>query len=119
MDIIGLVLMAMCLLPAWFGRKRIQFLFCPSDIIGFHKKNQYFGLYSLLPSLITVAFLIAYLREFFLTVDYLREYENFAILIGGIVFIALLYFSGLIADFLVYHSNDRYKEWRDSRNTRE
>ncbi|WP_430814404.1 hypothetical protein [Carboxylicivirga sp. RSCT41] len=114
MDFVGLLLMALCLLPAWFGRRRIQFLFCPSDVIGFNKKNQYFGLYSLLPSLIAAAFLIAYLRELFLRVEILKEFESFAILIGGMVFIAFLYYSGIMADFIVYYSNDRYKKWRDT-----
>ncbi|WP_289053318.1 hypothetical protein [Carboxylicivirga marina] len=115
MDVIGLILMALCLIPAWIGRKRIQFLFCPSEVIGFHKKNQYFGLYSLLPSLIIAGFLIAYVREFIREIEYLKEYDNLSIVIGLVVFTALLYVSGLVANFIVYYSDERYRKWIDQK----
>jgi len=116
MEIVVLILIMICLTPIYLGRKRIGFYFCPEEIIGFRKKNHYITGLSLLPALIIVAFVVSYLREIIRNIDYLKEYENYSLVIGAIIFLVLLYSFGLLTEKIVYHSNSQYKEWKNNKS---
>ncbi len=112
-EIIGYIVVVVCLVPVYVFRRKISFLFCPNDVIGRYTKNKYFGFYSLLPSLVIVAYVSSRLRLVFEQNELLKDYANYVLVIAVILMFGLLYLFGVITDWFLYHSNDRYKKWRD------
>ncbi|TLX72398.1 hypothetical protein E9993_17840 [Labilibacter sediminis] len=113
MDILVFLLMGICIIPIYLGRKRIGFYFCPEEVMGFRKKNHYLAVYSILPALLIVAFAVSYLRELILSIESISKYENYSLVVGLMLFFILLYAFGLMTEIIVYHSNERYKKWKD------
>ncbi len=112
-DILGYIFILICMIPAFLFRKKISFLFCPKEVMGMHTKHKIFGAYCILPSVIIVAYSAARIRFFIEKDDYLRQFENYVLVYAIVTLFILLYVFGIITDWFVYHSNKRYKDWRD------
>ncbi|MCW3788138.1 hypothetical protein [Plebeiibacterium sediminum] len=117
-DIIAYIVVVVCMVPLYLFRKKISFLFCPNDVIGKYIKRKYFAFYSLIPSFVIVAYVTARLRLLVEQSELLHSYENYVLIIALILLFSLLYLFGVVTDWFLYHSNDRYKNWRNNESNK-
>jgi hypothetical protein len=104
-------------LPAFIFKRKITYLFSPDSVLGEHIKHRIFVLSNLFPSIFGSGYLIANLREFIKYNKRISQYENLSIVIGLIVFLLLLYITGIITEKIIYSSNDSYKDWKNQQST--
>ncbi len=112
-EIISYIIVLICMIPLFLFRKKVSFLFCPNEVMGRYTKNKYFGIYSLMPSFVIVAYLSAQLRLLMESNVQLKVYSNYVLVVAAILLFGLLFLFGVITDWFLYHSNKRYKDWID------
>jgi len=100
------------MVPAYVFRKKIAYLFCPDEIIGYHHKHLIFVLFNLFPSLFIAGSIIASLRDICLNNETLAPFENCSLIAGVIALIIMLYLSGIITERIIYYYNVNYKKWK-------
>jgi len=111
--IILYLLYLFCLLPAYIFRKRIRYLYCPEEILGYSKKKRIFFIFNFVPSFTTAIVAIINSRVYFQTNIMLAPYENYSILAGLIVLLILLFMTGYFTDRVLYIINIEYKIWKN------
>jgi len=117
-DFIGVVFIGICMLPLYFSRKKIGYLFCPDDVIPYYTKNRFFVLYNFFPACGILAIQILQLRKLETVNNFIEKHEFVFGFICLLNLLVLLYLFGLVLDKYLMIYNENYKKWKSNKNTR-